>query len=81
MTLKIEEFRPESDTITAYDRHCFKLYIMLLDADDSGEEWSDVYKRNFEKTAIQNHKRAFQHYQSHLKRAKWLTSTGYQQLL
>ncbi|MCF6302159.1 MAG: DUF2285 domain-containing protein [Devosiaceae bacterium] len=81
MTLKIEDFRPESKTVTAYDRQCFKLYIMLLDADASGEEWSDAYKRIFEKTAIQNHERAFQHYQAHLKRAKWMTTTGYQQLL
>jgi len=81
MPLELKEFPPESETVTTYDRHCFKLYIMLLDADASGEEWSDAYKRIFEKSAIQNHKRAFQHYQSHLKRAKWLTTTGYQQLL
>ncbi len=81
MAPETEEFPPESETVTAYDRQCFKLYITLLDADASGEEWSDAYKRIFGKSAIQNHKRAFKHYQAHLKRAKWMTTTGYLQLL
>jgi len=54
---------------------------MLLDADASGEEWSDGYKRIFEKSAIQNHERSFQKYQGHLKRSKWMTTYGYLQLL
>jgi len=81
MTFELKECPPASDTVTAYDRRCFKLYIMLLDADASGEEWSDAYKRVFGKSEIQNHERAFKHYQTHLKRAKWMTNTGYQQLL
>jgi len=81
MPLKIEEFPPVSEIVTAYDRQCFKLYTMLLDADDSKEEWSDAYKRIFEKSAIHNRERSFRQYQAHLKRAKWMTVTGYQQLL
>ncbi len=81
MAPETEEFPPESETVTAYDRQCFKLYIMLLDADASGKEWTHAYKRIFEKTAIQNHERAFRQYLTHLKQAKWITTTGYKQLL
>jgi len=80
MPLDLEEFPPESEIVTDYDRQCFKLYVTLLDADASGEEWPDAYKRIFEKSAIQNHERSFRQYQAHLKRAKWMTTNGYQQL-
>ncbi len=81
MALEIEAFPPASKTVTAYDRQYFKLYAMLLDADDSEEEWSDAYIRIFKKSAIQNHQHSFRQYQAHLKRAKWMTTSGYQQLL
>ena len=80
MTFELKECPPESETVTDYDRRCFKLYIMLLDADASSEEWSDACKRILEKNAIQNHECTFQQYQSHLKRAKWMAKTGYLQL-
>ncbi len=77
----IEEFPPESETVTAYDRRCFKLYIMLLDADASGEDWFGAYTRIFKIAHIENREHSYQHYQAHLKRAKWMTTTGYRQLL
>ena len=78
---RLDEFPPESESVTTYDRRCFKLYIMLLDADASCEDWRGAYKRIFEIAHIENQERSYRHYQAHLKRAKWMSATGYRQLL
>jgi len=81
MIPKPEEYPPESEIVTAYDRRCFKLYIILLDADAAGVEWLDTYKGIFENYEENNKSRAYRHYHAHLKRAKWMTANGYLQLL
>ena len=34
-------------TITAYDRQCFKLYLMIIDADNAGIKWKEAYGQVF----------------------------------
>ena len=42
MNPKPNEYTSESEAVTAYDRRCFKLYNMLLDADVAGIEWLET---------------------------------------
>lgn len=81
MIPKPEEYPPVSEIVTAYDRRCFKIYVMLLDADAADVKWLDIYKEIFENCAENNKQRAFKHYHAHLKRATWMTTTGYLQSL
>lgn len=54
---------------------------MLFEADAAGVDWLDTYKGIFENYEENNKQRALKYYQAHLKRAKWMTTTGYLQLL
>ena len=81
MKPKPKEYPPESEVVTAYDRQCFKLYLMLLDADAAGVDWIDTYRKIFMNCEENNKRNAYEHYHAHLKRAKWMTTTGYLQLL
>ncbi len=81
MIPKPEEYPSDSESVTAYDRRCYKLYVMLLDADAAGIEWLDTYRENFENCEENSKQNAYRHYHAHLKRAKWMTTTGYLQLL
>ncbi len=81
MTPKPEEYPPVYEIVTAYDRRCFKLYVMLLDADAAGVEWVDTYIKNFKNCEDNKRQSAYRHYQAHLKRAKWMATIGYLRLL
>lgn len=78
---EFEECPPESDTVTSYDRKCFRLYAMLLDADALGTEWSVAYELSFRRSIGEKKERARRQYSAHLERAKWMTISGYRQLL
>ncbi len=81
MNFKPEEYPPDSESVTIYDRRCFKLYAMLLEADANDVEWLKIYRELFENREDNNTESAYRHYQAHLRRAKWMTTTGYLQLL
>ncbi len=72
---------PDSDTVTDYDRQCFILYIMLTDADAAGASWQETCEWLFQSETGQNSKMAKSRYHSHLRRARWMTTTGYRQIL
>ena len=72
---------PESESVTAYDRAHFAIYLSLLYAAGEGEN-DHVMARNI--LMIDPEKephRAQQTLESHLKRARWLAESGYQSLL
>lgn len=72
---------PTGETVTDYDRRCFKLYIMLMDADDAGVPWDDSYPHLFEENVGADRQRAERRHRSHLDRARWVAATGYRQLI
>lgn len=72
---------PESDTVTAYDRRCFKLYIVLIDADVAGTDWSDAYREAFGREIDKDREKAHRQYQAHLERARWMSAVGYKHLV
>lgn len=78
------EFRdrtPADKEVTDYDRQCFKLYIMLIDADDSGAKWHEVYEGVFGMEIGEDREKAQAQYEAHLERARWMTTVGFSQLL
>lgn len=75
------ERAPTVEQITDYDRRCFKLYIMLIDADDAGVPWDDSYPHLFEEHIGADRRRAERRHRSHLNRARWMAAKGYPQLL
>ncbi|MCP4385828.1 MAG: DUF2285 domain-containing protein [Hyphomicrobiales bacterium] len=72
---------PGSDQITTYDRRCFKLYLMLLEADNAGQPWEKAYRIAFGMDPEEDKTRCQAQYNTHLKRARWMSTDGYSQLL
>ena len=80
----IEPFQdepPGGDELTAYDRAHLKLYVRLLDAAADGADWREVVSVLFEIDPDQDTDRAKRIHDSHLARARWMTETGYRELL
>ncbi|MFK5978154.1 MAG: DUF2285 domain-containing protein [Rhizobiaceae bacterium] len=78
-TLKLQSVAPVDSKITPYDRAHFKLYLQLFDAEAKGIDWrvvaADIMEINPEDVS------AKACWESHLRRAKWMSETGYHQLL
>ncbi|RUU13608.1 DUF2285 domain-containing protein [Mesorhizobium sp. USDA-HM6] len=74
-----DETAPSGDELTEYDRSHVKLYMRLLDAD--GADWREVVKLLFGIDPTAEPQRARRIHESHLARARWMTRSGYRQLL
>lgn len=72
---------PESDGLTDYDRSHLKLYLQVLDATADSIDWREVVRVLFDVDAGKEPKRARRIHDSHLARARWMTTTGYGLLL
>ena len=72
---------PESDRLTAYDESHLAAYIRLLDADAEGADWREAVQIIFGFDPDRDLERARIVHQSHLARARWMTTTGYRELL
>jgi hypothetical protein len=72
---------PADDHITAYDERHFVTYLRILDAAEEGADWREVVQIIFELDATVEPDRARLVYDSHLERARWMTTHGYKHLL
>lgn len=72
---------PESDRLTAYDESHLALYIRLLDAAAEGADWREAVQILFALDPDCDPDRARIVHDSHLARARWMTTTGYRELL
>ena len=72
---------PASDQVSAYDERHFSTYLRLLDASDEGAAWPEVALIVFGIDAAVEPTRARLVHESHLARARWMTSHGYRHLL
>lgn len=72
---------PAGAALTAYDEEHLKLYVRLLDADAAGADWRDVVEVLFGLNAKIEPERVLRIYTSHLDRAKWMTTSGFCELL
>ena len=79
-TPPFEDRAPADDRITAYDERHFVTYLRILDADEEGADWREVAEIVFGLNSGIEPDRARAVYDSHLKRARWMTESGYSQL-
>ena len=77
----LEETPPSSDAITAYDRKHLTVYLRLLDADAAGATLEEVAPLVLGIDAGREPDRARRVHGAHLSRARWLSASGYLQLL
>ncbi len=72
---------PDLPHVTPYDERHLKTYLRLLDADEEGADWREVVQIIFGLDAEHEPDRARHVHDSHLARAKWMTQSGYRDLL
>ncbi|HVB18369.1 MAG TPA: DUF2285 domain-containing protein [Stellaceae bacterium] len=72
---------PWSDTITAYDEAHFVVYLRLLDASADGASDEEMARIVLGIDPRREPERARRALESHLRRARWMTETGYRHLL
>lgn len=81
MTKTFDDVAPSGDTLTEYDRTHVKLYMRLLDASADGADWREAVAVLFGIDSAVEPERARGVHDSHLARARWMTTTGYKHLL
>jgi Uncharacterized conserved protein (DUF2285) len=72
---------PTEDGLTEYDHVHFETYLRLLDASHERAAWTDVARTVLGIDPVLEYDRAKKMYESHLARAHWMTTRGYQKLL
>lgn len=81
MTESFEDVAPDGDELTDYDRSHMKLYMRLLDAQSDGADWREAVEVLFGIDPQREPERARRVHDSHLVRARWMTTTGYRHLV
>ncbi|AWC25183.1 hypothetical protein CO731_04677 [Aminobacter sp. MSH1] len=72
---------PESAELTTYDREHMKLYLRLLDAATDGADWREAVHILFGLDPECDPDRARRVHDTHLARARWMTTHGYRELV
>lgn len=72
---------PESAVLTTYDREHMKLYLRLLDAATDGADWREAAHILFGLDPDRDPERARRVHDTHLARARWMTTHGYRELV
>lgn len=72
---------PTSPVLTGYDEERILTYIRLLDAASEDADWREVAKIVLHIDPEKEPERAHRAWETHLARARWMTSTGYKYLL
>ena len=78
---KVSDEAPWSEKLTEYDEAHFYTYARLLDLLNQGKSLQEISQELFEIDAGAEPERAQKCFDSHVKRARWATTTGYQLLL
>jgi hypothetical protein len=71
---------PWSDTLTAYDKAHFTIYMQLLDASSDNASEAEMADLILGIDPIKEPTRAQGALRSHLDRANWIVATGYKEL-
>jgi hypothetical protein len=78
---KVADIAPSDETLTPYDSDHLVTYLRLLDAEAEGANWTEVAQIVLGIDPIQEPERARDAWESHLQRAKWMTTQGYKHLV
>ena len=77
----IADTPPASEHLTDYDRAHLKTYLRLLDAAAEDADWHEVATIVLGLDPGTEPERAHRVHAAHLERARWMTRTGYRDLL
>ena len=80
-SIAIEEAPPASEHLTDYDRRHFETYARLLDAAADAADWREVAAVVLGLDPSAEPERCERIHAAHLERARWMTQTGYRDLL
>jgi hypothetical protein len=72
---------PQGEKLTTYDREHMTLYLRILDADRDGADWREAVQILFGLNADLDPERCRKLHAAHLARAKWMSESGYRELL
>ncbi len=72
---------PWSERITPYDEQHHVIYLRILDAERAGADWREVAEIVLLRDPAAEPERSHRCWESHLKRAKWMTRVGYWKLV
>jgi hypothetical protein len=78
---EVADEAPVSDQITVYDEEHIITYLRLLDANAEGADWEEVARIVLHIDPDTEPSRARKSWETHLVRAKWMTTDGYRHLL
>ena len=78
----VDDVAPSNpEVLTVYDEEHLITYLRMLDADKEGADWREVSTIVLHIDPDREPQRAWQAYETHLARAKWMTGWGYRLLL
>lgn len=77
----VADVAPTSSVLTGYDEERLLTYIRLLDAAAEDADWREVSKIVLHIDPEKEPERAFRAWETHLTRARWMMTNGYQYLL
>lgn len=80
-TPPFEDSPPADERVTPYDERHFVTYLRVLDAEAEGADWREVAAIVFGLDPSVDPDHAKLVYESHLDRARWMTTHGYRDLL
>ena len=72
---------PWSEHVNEYDRAHFDIYLRLLDATNEGADEDEIIEIVLDLNPAQEPERARKMFDSHLKRARWMTRQGFWDLI
>jgi hypothetical protein len=78
---EVADEAPTADVLTGYDEEHLVTYLRLLDAESDGADWTEVARIVLHIDPAREPERARRAWESHLRRAKWMTESGYRHLL
>ena len=78
---EVADLAPTDPVLTPYDEEHVVTYLRLLDAEADNADWSEAARLILRIDPLAEPDRARRAFDSHLARAKWMTSCGYRDLL
>ena len=77
----IADIAPWSEALTDYDLEHLAVYLRVLDAEAERADWREVARVVLRRGADETEAHARRCWDTHLARARWMTTTGYRLLL
>lgn len=78
---EIADHAPNGPELTDYDREHLVTYLRLLDAEASGARWEEAARLLLRVDPQRARDTARLRYESHARRARWMATEGYLELL